>query len=135
VTPAHSSTNATASTSDHNAPTMAQGSGQKMENLRLVRGDRYAQRPARIFTTSEITLDADMARLFGAVRDANGRAPTRGFRRASLYQESYPWRVLARYIVGAARGNAKEEQVLAIVERLSLFVRETFRKHGHRRAA
>jgi hypothetical protein len=79
---------------------MSPSDGQKKVDLQVVRGGRYAERPARIFTASEIRLDADMAHIVGAVRGANGRHPTRGFRRV-VHGEGYPWRILARWLVAA----------------------------------
>ncbi len=116
---------------------MGSDDGQNKENpLRLVRGGRYAERPARIFTTGEIKLDADMASLMDAVVGSNGKAPTRGFARAGRYGELHPHRILARYIVAAARSCAREDQILAITERLTAFAREQFNKyHGRRHAA
>ena len=63
-----------------------------------------------------------MQQLIGAVRGTDGKYPTRGFQRV-LYEESYPWRLLARYFVAARRAGAPIHQLLPILARLDRFVR------------
>jgi hypothetical protein len=101
---------------------MSASDGQKQENLQLVRGGRYAERPARVFTSAELRLDIDMQALIGAVRGADGKHPTRGFRKV-VYQESFPWRLLARYFVAAWQAGAPIHQLLPILARFDRFVR------------
>jgi hypothetical protein len=99
---------------------------QKKENLfRLERGGRYAQRPMRMFTTAEIQLDSEMAEVVGAVKGANGKAPTRGFQRV-LYGEAFPWRVLARWFVAARKAKAPKSQLKGVVARLDSFVESLY---------
>jgi hypothetical protein len=102
-------------------PKMSAASCQKKENFSVVRGARYAQRPARIFTTAELRLDRDMADIVGAIKGANGKHPSRGFQRVA-YEEAFPWRVLARWFVVARKARAPKPQLVAVLTRLYRFV-------------
>ena len=90
---------------------------------------RYRERPARTRTSDEIRLDEDMRQLFDEVRDEEGRYPSPEFERV-VRGDGWPWRVLSRYIVRAAKKGGDEARILAIVHRLEEFVREVFRKHA-----
>lgn len=92
---------------------------------------RYRERPARVFTTEEISLGEDMRELFDEVRDEEGRYPTPEFERV-VRGDGWPWRILARYVVRAAKKGADEQRMLAIADRFTAFVRDVFRKYGHR---
>lgn len=96
--------------------------GQNQENFSVVRGDRYAERPARIFTAAELELDSDMQEIVGAVRGANGKPPTRGFARQVYGDGPFPWRVLARWFVAARRKRAPKSQLVAALARLNRFL-------------
>jgi hypothetical protein len=104
---------------------MPHSTGQNTEILRttleVIRGDRYASRPMRIFTSGELALDRDMQELIGGMRGADGRFPTRGFQRV-LYGEAFPWRALARYFVAARKAGVPLHQSLTILARFDRFL-------------
>lgn len=100
--------------------------GQKKENLSVIPGGRYAERPARVFTPAEIELDGDMKEIVGAVRGDNGKPPTRGFGRV-IYDEAFPWRVLARWFVAARRKRSPKGQLVAVLNRLHRFLDDLYK--------
>ena len=106
---------------------------QKKENLQVIRGGRYATRPARIFTAAEIRLDDDMKEIVGAIRGDQGQYPARTFQRV-LYEEAFPWRTMARLFVKARKANAPKSQSQRIIERLSLLLDELYQNTPNRAA-
>lgn len=107
---------------------------KKARVFAFIPNTRYRERPARAKTAEEIRLDEDMAALFGDVRDEEGRPPTPDFGSVARGTR-FPWRIMARYVVRAARKGADEQCMIVIAERFVLFVREVFRAYGRRRAA
>lgn len=102
--------------------------------LAVVRGGRYAERPARIFTTGEIRLDVDYQQLAADVRRSMLRPERdRDFWRATN-GETWPWRLMARYIVRAARRGASDGSIIAFAERMVEFAQYACRYYRNDRS-